>query len=234
MKTHWFIWKGKNSFSDFGLWIRKLPKRTRPKERYQEIEIPGRAGSLILTEGEDVYAAYSDEMTVSCKNNINLDRVTEWLRGQGELILSTDITKAYTVRIANAVVFDREEKDKLFTGTIPLLFQPFRHSVYPERDTVILTGSAGTITNPGDIASRPIVSITGSGNNTVTIGERAVSFTGISGTIKVDCGAQIITAGNQIWDGTFSGELWDIPTGTSAVEQTGNMTISIAPEWRWI
>lgn len=235
MKTQkWFVWNGKNSYADFGLWVRKFPKHTRAKERYEEIEIPGRPGSLTLTEGEDVYAAYSDEMVVSCKDGINIDKVIEWLRGSGDLVLSDDISKARTGRIVNEVKFDREEKEHLFVGTIPFLFQPFRKLIKPY--TISVTAASDTISNPGDVASKPVVSITGSGNNTITIDGQAMTFAlgSSSVTINVDCDAHIITSGNAIWSGTFSGEFWKIPKGQSTITQTGSDTIVIAPNWRWL
>lgn len=239
MMTPWFIWKGKNSFADFGLWVRKLPKRTRAKERHEQIVIPGRAGSLIMTEGEDVYDAYSGEMIVSCKNTINLDRVKEWLRGSGELILSDDLSKAYTARIVNEVPFDREEKDKLFVGTIPFLFQPFRKGRYPERDErVILSGTSGTLFNPGDVASRPIVRIIGSGDNQITIAGQTMAFENLPGPpsypVEVDCDAQIVTRNGEIWGERVTGAYWQIPRGPVTVEQTGSATIMIDPQWRWL
>lgn len=197
MLTHWFIWKGKNSFADFGLWIRKLPKRTRARERYEEIEIPGRPGSLFLTEGEDVYAAYSDEMVVSCKNSINPDRLTEWLRGSGDLILSTDLSKARTARIANAVTFERDEKEKLLIGTIPFLFQPFRKAADETQHRVTFSAS-GTKTeavyNPGDVAARPKLRLSDStGALEITAGETRMVFEHRPPTLWVDCDAQLMT-----------------------------------------
>ena len=61
---HWFVWKGKNSLSDYGLWISKRPRITRPNERHEEVIIPGRAGTLITLEGEDVYEGYQKECVV--------------------------------------------------------------------------------------------------------------------------------------------------------------------------
>ena len=241
MKTHWFIWKGRNSYSEFGLWVRKLPKRVKPKERGEEIIIPGRAGCLMMTEGEDVYSAYSGEMTVSCKNTVNPDRLTEWLRGSGDLILSTDTGKAYTARIVNEVSFDRDEKEKLLIGTIPFLFQPFRKSVRPEADAFDVPAAAqgaATMRNRGDAACRPTVRIVGSGSNEITIGDSAMTFESLNGTaskpVIVDCEAEMITRNGALWTGTAGGEFWRIPKGSFTISQTGSMDITVEPNWRWM
>lgn len=229
----WFIWKDKNSLSDFGLWINKLPKRVRPEERHEEIEIPGRPGTLIMLEGDDIYSSYTAEITVIARNSLNLNRIAEWLRGSSNLVLSTDPDKAIRARIVGEVSFERVG-NWLQQATIPFLFQPFRKSRFPiQNDRISITGSSGQIHNPGDVASRPVVSITGNGDNTITIAGQAVEFSDPAGTIIVDCGTQIITKNNEIWTGTASGELWKIPVGNSVITQTGNATINIDPDWGW-
>ena len=201
------------------------------------MESPGRSGSLTLLEGDDVYSAFSAEMTVYCKNKTQIDQAMRWLRGADQLILSDDPDKARPARIANEVRFESAGHN-LFAGTIPFFFQPFRVSRYPEQtDRVTFSGSSKTIVNPGDVASKPKVSITGSGNNTITFGTQAMSFTGISGTIVVDCDAEIITKGSAIWTGSgtgSTGDFWKIPTGSITITQTGSMTIVVDPGWRWL
>lgn len=231
----WFIWKDKNSLSDFGLWIAKLPKRVRPEERHEEIEIPGRSGSLLMLEGEDVYSSYTAEMTVIARNSLHIDQIAEWLRGSSDLILSTDIDKARSARIVGEVSFERVG-NWLQQATIPFLFQPFRKSRNPEiNDRIQVTSSSTSIYNPGDVASKPVVTINGSGNNTITMGGSSMTFVlgDTAVTIVVDCEAQIITVGDSIWTGSYSGEFWSIPKGQSAVTKSGNATLTVDPNWRW-
>lgn len=199
MNTYWFIWKGKNSFADFGLWVRKLPKRTRPKERCEEVVIPGRPGTLIVTEGEEVYASCSDEMTVSCKNTINTDRILEWLRGSGELILSDDLSRALEVSIAGEVSFDRDDKNKLLIGTIPLLIQPFKKAADEAAYRQVITGTA-TVFNPGDVNSKPKLTLGGTGALTISCGGTQMEFAHRPDGLVVDCDAQIMVATAQPYD----------------------------------
>lgn len=234
MLTHWFIWNGKNSFADFGLWVRELPKRTRAKERYSEVKIPGRSGTLIQTEGEDVYDPYATELKVSCKNTIDIDRAVNWLRGPGELVLSTDPGKVIHARIVNEVIFERDEKNKLLIGVIPLYCQPFKTRHHPSEDAVTIT-AGGTMYNPGDVASRPTVSITGTGADvTVTIAGNSMVFNDLNGTIEVDCDASMVTQNGSLWAGTYSGEFWRISRGAVSVSQSGGSSVTITPNWRWV
>lgn len=186
----WFIWKGKNSLADFGLWIGSLPKRKRAEERSEQIEIPGRAGVVTMLEGEDVYNAYSDEMTVVARNTLHIDKIVEWLRGSGDLILCTDTEKARPVSILGEVSFQRDGND-LQTAVIPLLCQPFRKQKNPE--TITVTGASATIYNPGDVASKPKVRIQKTGAAKIVIGGTSMEFTHLPGDITIDCDACIIT-----------------------------------------
>lgn len=232
MKMPWFLWKGKNSLDDFGVWISKLPSRVRSEERHDEIEIPGRPGTLTMLEGEDVYSAYQSEMTITVRNTINIDPIIEWLRGSSELCLYDDSSKCYDARITDRVEFKRVGNN-LRQAIVSLYVQPLRKARFPDENKITLTESSGTGVNPGDVKSKPRVKITGSGNNTVTIDGNAMTFTGISESIIVDCDAQIITSGNSIWTGSFTGEFWELPKGSFTIAQTGSMTIEIEPEWRW-
>ena len=230
----WFIWKGKDSLSDFGLWVKSFPKRVKPEERGEEIIIPGRAGSVTILEGKDIYSTYQDGMVVIARDDINIDKAIEWLRGSGDLILSNDLDKVREARITGRVSFDHVN-NCWREATIPFVFQPFRKSRFEDQDTKTFTGASGTMYNPGDVASKPIVTIAGGGNNTITLAGQAMAFTGIStDTIVVDCEAQIITKGNNIWNGTFTGNFWELPTGAVSVAQTSNATITIEPRWRWL
>jgi len=230
----WFVWKGQNSLSDYGLWIKSLPKRVKAEERNDEVIIPGRAGSVILLEGDDIFNSYSDEMVVIARDDISIDPVVEWLRGSGDMVISTDIEKAREVRIVGEVKFARVNNCWM-EATIPMVCQPFRKAVYESGESVTVTGSSGTMANPGDVASKPLVTIAGGGNNTITIAGQAMTFTGVStDTIVVDCDAQIITKGSGIWTGTFSGDFWKLPKGSFSIAQTSNASITIQPRWRWM
>ena len=230
---HWFVYKGKNSYSDFGLWISKLPKIVKASERYEEVTIPGREGSMILLEGEDVYDSYPKECTVICPNNREIQGVKDWLRGSGDLYFSNEPGFVYEARIMGRVEFDRVG-NSLLQAKIPFYVKPFKKRLHAGGDTVTVTDLSATLYNPGDVYSRPRISISGSGSNTITIDGQEMSFSGISGTIVVDCSAEIITQNGSLWSGSASGEFWKLPKGQISLSQTSSMELTIEPEWRWV
>lgn len=220
----WFVWKNKNSLGDFGLWINKLPPIVRAPERVQEIVIPGRAGSLTMTEGDDIYDGYMKECIVIIPNDRPLQPILAWLRGTGEVVFCNEPDFAYEARIASEVSFERIDNNFL-QATIQFAVKPYKKRVHEEPAITITT--SGTIRNPGDVASKPIVTVTG--GTTVTIAGKAMTFGG-SGTVIVDCENRIVTQNNAMFTGTVTGEFWTLPVGESSI--TGNCTIQ--PKWRWV
>lgn len=229
----WFIWKGKNSFVDFGMWINKLPPIVRAQERVHEITIPGREGVLTMLEGEDVYEPVVKKCVVIARNQMNLQNILGWLRGSGEVSFSNEPDKKYFARIAAEVSFSRIGND-LCQATVVFSCNPFKGRLHASQDAATIT-TAGIMHNPGDVASKPVVSVTGTGSDvTVTIDGKTMVFDDLDGTIKVDCDARIVTENGSLWDGTYSGEFWKIPCGSVEVSQSGGTSVTVEPNWRWV
>lgn len=228
---HWFVWNNKNSMADFGLWIGKLPRIIRAPERNQTVNIPGRAGSLILLEGDDVFDSYTKECTVITVNwNPKLQEILAWLRGSSDLFFSNESDKVYEARIVNEVQFERVGNN-LLQARIQFLCEPLKKA--RKEDSIALSAS-GSIRNIGNVASKPKVSITASGNKTITIGGMPMVFQSLSGTVVVDCDAGIITKNGEIWTNKVTGEFWRIPVGTVTVTLPASTSIVIEPRWRWV
>lgn len=218
----WFIWKGLNSYTE-KLWVTKLPSIIRAPERNEEIVIPGRAGSLIMLEGEDVHDPYMKECVVQLHNARNIEPLLDWLCGSGDVVFSNEPEKAYEATITDKVEFQRVG-NVLLQATIPFFVKPYKKNRYGD-DTITITTS-GTIHNLGNVASKPIVTVTG--GTTVAIDGNEMTFGG-SGTLVVDCENHIVTQNGELFTGSVTGDFWRIPKGECEV--TGNCVIQ--PRWRW-
>lgn len=230
---HWFLWNKKNSLNDFNLWISKLPKITRAPERHDTVEIPGRAGSLILLQGEDVYDSYLKECSVITVNtNPRIQEAMAWLRGSSELVFSNEPEMVYEARIVNDINFERLGNN-LLQAKILFYCEPLKKAKNESVEKVTLTAS-GSIRNRGDVASKPLVSITATGNRTIVIGGMSMTFANLTGTVDVDCDAGIVTKNGALWTEQVTGEFWKIPKGTAAVTLPASTTVEITPRWRWV
>lgn len=194
---HWFIWKGKNSLRDFGLWIGKLPDIKRAPERYDTVDIPGRAGQLILLEGEDVYDSYERKCTVITRNtNPKLQDVLAWLRGTSDWIVSNELNMVYRARIVNEIDFIRLGND-LISGEIRFFCEPFKKASH---ENTISLSATGSVYNPGDVAAKPLVKVVKTGAAKIAVGQTSMEFYHLPGEVVIDCDAALITTKAKTYD----------------------------------
>lgn len=170
----WFEWKGHSSL-EFGIVVLNLPPFQTPKERYDQIKIPGRPGSFTYLEGEDIYE--NRMLTITCiiddPNPYNrILQISKWLRGASVLRLSTNPDQVYEARIINQISFD-----KVVRGNPHRSFQitfdasPFAYLADTAADTKFVENDSATIdldemytiidddTNNGSVASHPIITV---------------------------------------------------------------------------
>ena len=194
----WFNFKGKNS-AGLGLWVSALPKIVAPVERVETVIIPGRAGELHLTEGEDVCDAYPKDITVTCRNEAITPELTAWLCGDGDLKVSNDQQFVYQARVSGKVEFARLG-NHLSQAVIPFLVQPFKKAANEAQYQQTISATT-TIVNHGHIASKPKMSMTGTGSLTISCGGRSMTFAHRPvGGLLVDCDAEIMVATAQAFD----------------------------------
>ena len=195
---HWFTWKNKSSLKEFDLWIGKLPKITRAPERHQEIKIPGRPGSLILLEGEYVYDSYEKECTVITRNtNPKIQEALEWLTGSGDVVFSNEIDKAYEARIISPVEFARIG-NSLLQAKIVFFCEPLKKQ---RNESAVSFSASGTIKNPGDVPSKPQITFTASGNQTITVNGKTLTLNNMpGGETLVDCENKLILVYAQAYN----------------------------------
>nr|DAQ02635.1 MAG TPA: distal tail protein [Caudoviricetes sp.]DAQ11441.1 MAG TPA: distal tail protein [Caudoviricetes sp.] len=121
-----------------------------------------------------------------------------------------------------------------YTLEVKLLMQPFRYQKNSE--PVVLT-SPGTITNLGSVYSEPIIDIEGSGDVSLTIGQKTMHLT-VNTKATIDCrhGKQNIYNATGVVQNTLRkrGGFFEIPVGRNGVTFTGNVRkVTIKPNWRY-
>ena len=73
MGQSFFIWKGADCRSK-GVTVAAPAQIVRGEERVSHVTIPGRAGELTLTEGDDIYQSYIQTMTIQVKGGFRVRR----------------------------------------------------------------------------------------------------------------------------------------------------------------
>ncbi len=103
----WFKWNDVDA-KTYGVQILTLPPiETTPIERTNEVTIPGRSGTLTITEGDDIY----DKISLSCsciiEDTSKIASFCGWMKGAGKAKFSNRSDGYYKARVANQISFDK-------------------------------------------------------------------------------------------------------------------------------
>jgi phage-related protein len=219
-----------------GVVVNSYPPIVHPKERTTEITVPGRPGTLTLTEGENVYDPFIRSMPCSVRTQANANALIAWLRGAGTVIFGDEPAFSYRARVDAQFDLARIMKGREPRSfTIPFVCQPFRY-LYPPVSPIEITSTATTVTNPGNASSLPLIKVEGSGDITLYVGSQAVDLTGISCGIFLDCEMQDAydLGVTGLLNSAMSGAFPSLDPGLNVVSWTGTVTkVTITPRWRW-
>lgn len=240
MALPYLILNGVSSKNITGLLIQSLPPISKPKIRTSVEEIDGRDGDIVTTLG---YAAYDKPISIGLKGDYNVDDVIEYFNGSGQVIFSNELDKYYNYAIYDTIDFNRLIRFR--TATLNMHVQPFKYSV--DEPPIKWTNTNGTtianisVRNTGNIYSKPILTITGSGTVNVYIDntqilELALSAAGETIIIDVEGMNATDTDGNYLnrqVTGDYDNLIFKV--GSNSLRVTGILTsITIDNYSRWI
>lgn len=248
----WFTWRGKDS-RELGVIVTSVPPHVYAEERMNQVTILGRPGVLLIPEGEGIYNPYIKSIGIANRGTVDYREITAWLRGSGDLVLSTEPHYVYEARILNESMAERQFLAN-YSGQVDFLVQPMKKE-YPPEPVVPITASGDgetEITARGDVPARPVYRIEGTGEIVLTVGDATEDGTGSVLSIDLDTGmdgfvvdtdAAMVTSLDgtenlcslcELFYNGFRG-LW-LPVGeTTTISWTGSVTsVSIDPRWRWL
>lgn len=230
-----FDFRGKNSFSDYGVYVSKRPSIPSPKRRITNVVIPGKSSSLRFDE--NTYEDISIAVECSIKDEVlpdKIDEIKEWLLAYGEsdLIFSNQNNKKYIAQVVNAIDFTQVLK---YISKFVIVFncRPFK---YESESTTIEMIAEGSITNPGSIYSEPIIKIFGSGDINVTINSEIIKLKEVTDhiildTVQQNCYNETIDNLNNKMNGEFP----KFEVGENNISWTGAVSkVEVIPNWRWL
>lgn len=241
----YFIFNGVDSRS-YGIRCEQCAPVMRPEERVENVKIPGREGDVTLTEGEDIYDAYMQNIKFSVPES-HRDAVIGWLRGEGMVTFSTEPDMEQPARVVKQIVLDRFGILNWFSGEVVFYVQPYKKRTRGDLNMLTLADE-DTIVNRGTVASRPIILVdAGNDDFSVTIGGSTIVVSASEheeledGDIwEIDCDTmevfivnedgEIVESATQYSSGSFP----PIPKGTSTVRITGVDEITILPNFRYL
>lgn len=175
--------------SDFGVFLSGAGAFNAPARRGEMVTIPGRNGSLFMDEGafENIEVSYPAFIGSGYGHIFRtaLASLRSALTSRGGYKRLTDSYNPDEFRLAvykSGLEVDPKLYNRAGGFTIKFDCKPQRFLVSGE-NTFFFTAN-GTITNPTDFASSPILKVTG--NGTVAIGDYIFSVSDNAGTIIID------------------------------------------------
>lgn len=231
---YWFEWNGTDCRTK-GIRLRSMPEIIRPEERVGHVVIPGRAGELTVTEGDDIYNSYIQTIPLAIDSLADVAAAEAWLRGDGYVTFCGQPTLMQRARVINAVTFTKHSKNSAwYEGDVQFYCEPLKQQV--TESAVEVTASGTVIENPGDVVSRPKITITGSGDITIRIRTTAISLTDAATGWIVDSDLQWVTNSSGTPQmGVYTGNFPVIAPGENTVQFTGNVTkLTIEGRWRYL
>ena len=227
----WFEWNGVRC-TDYGIYVTEQPPPTIPEERVTFTNIPGRSGALTTLEGDYVYEDMVLTATCVISDPDRIPEIAGWLRGSGTVTFANREGGFYYARVVNQIPFEKILRGNPHRSfAVNFRCKPFWYQDGVENIT--LTASGTFVTNPGTVASEPIITVTGSGEITLMVGAYIVELDDINGSITLDTPLMEAYSGVISMNNCMNGDFPLLEPGQNAVSWSGSVTkVEIVPNWR--
>ena len=233
---NYIIINGKKSTTLNGLIITSLPPITKPKIRANLEEIDGVDGDIINRLG---YGAYDKTFEIGLSYNYNVDDIIEYFNTQGKITFSNEPDKYYNFAALNQIDFDKLLRFKKAKITIHV--QPFKYSNVESTKTFDFTteNESLVVRNNGNIYSKPIITLTGSGTIDLSLNGTQVFTIELDGSMVLDTQSQNAYDPNtkDFLNRSVIGDFKNLylPVGANTISWVGNITkVEIDYCSRWI
>ena len=231
----YIILNGTSSLTISGLLIQNLPPISKPKQRVEVEEIDGRDGDIVTYLG---YGAYDKEFKIGLYGSYDIDEIISYFNSKGTVTFSNEEDKYYNYQIIEQIDFNKLIRFK--EATIKMHIQPFKYSATDNQKVFDITNESSVIIrNAGNIYSRPVITITGTGTINLSLNDIQL-FTITMGEytyITIDTNNMNAYNGNTLLNRNIIGSYdnFKLNVGKNTISWTGTITqIEIDNYSRWI
>lgn len=211
----------------FGVVVTSLPPIPTPEERGEEIEIPGRNGSL--WRGEGSYKPVTIAVPIWIPPTASLTQVRGWLTGSGPLKFDNG-TLYWEARVSGETHFAPRDFYDGYEGTVTFICQPFRRAKGVQID---VNSNPMTINNPYSAYAEPLITVDCSGEFSLTVNGTICTVTDCSGRVVLDTELQEAYTGTMLINDKMTGAFPILSPGNNSLAFDGAVTkITIEPRWR--
>ena len=190
---NYIILNGNISSNIQGLLIQSLPPISKPKIRTQVEEIDGRDGDIVTKLG---YSAYDKTISIGLYGNYDVDEVINYFDSEGIIVFSNEPDKYYKYQILEQIDFERLIRYK--TATVTLHIQPFKYSLSDTKRTFNITNETSIqVRNNGNIYSKPVITLYGSGTINLSLNNEQLFVIDLSNDSQITLDIENMNAFNQ-------------------------------------
>lgn len=234
---NFLIMNNVNSNTITGLLIQNLPPITKPRQRVNIEEIDGRDGDIITSLG---YGSYDKEFQIGLSHNYDINEIIKFFDSEGTVTFSNEPDKYYNYKIIEQI--DYEKLIRFKTANVKMHVQPFKYSINEE--PIVAEFEEGddlevTVTNSGNIYSKPIITIQGSGDISVYLDNSQVFEISLGNEeyIVIDVNLMEAYKGNTLKNRLVTGNYdnFILPSGNSTISFQGTVqAVEVRNYSRWI
>ena len=234
----YIILNNKDSRTIQGLLISSLAPISKPQVRTQIETVDGRDGDIVTHLG---FSAYDKVITIGLTYGYDIDEIIEYFNSSGVVTFSNEPDKYYKYSIYEQIDFERLIRFK--TAEVALHVQPFKYSLLEQPQTFSISSSPSSIGvyNAGNIYARPIITITASGEVTLSLNGSEIliiDFGETAQTIIINCEElNAYDEQNILLNRLVTGNYDNIKLnkGSNEIGLTGNVSsLTITKYSRWI
>ena len=236
MGQSFFIWKNADCRS-MGIWIPAPPQIVRGEERVSHVTIPGRAGELTLTEGENIFQSYIQTVTIQMRGAYRIREVMNWLKGESYVTFGGEPDRRQKARVIGAVSMNRHSKNTdWWTGEVQFYCEPLKE-LLENKTTNVSDGS--TVINTGDVTERPSIAFKATGSTAVIgCGGKTLTMTGLTQNEEylIDSATEMLMTADQTTNMTAntSGGFPVLAVGSNTVACSGCSNVTIYRRERFL
>lgn len=221
-----------HSTSEYGLLVTGRRIFNAPARRVEKYAVAGRNGDVLIEMGafDNIIIQYDVAVTSSFATNATA--IKNWLQSSNGYMRLTDTYDTTHYRMAamyQSIEFTMTALNREGQATIEFDCKPQRFLLTGESTTTF--NSSGSISNPSQMASKPLLRVYGTGN--VTVAGTTFTVNSVNTYVDVDCEAQQCYKGTTNCNNNVTvNEFPTIPSGSQTITLgTGITKIIVTPRW---
>ena len=200
------------------------------------VAVPGRDGDLLISKNR--LKSVTLELPCTVLSNRKLtdagSEISNWLNVDGYKDLTLSWDPDFIYRSAFIETFEIAGLMRQF-GKVKLNFLTYPVKFYKQGRISQTLSNGATVNGLGNVKAKPIITLVGSGDCTLTINGRKTKLKAVQNKITLDMQANQVYSGNlQAWDKVVRSPQFQMPYldyGRNLISWDGNFTVTMIPNW---